>query len=67
MSDKVAFKFIRYPYESGYVSQDPGVLIEHSVFHQDITVHELLEVFELFLKASGYHFKGTLDIVENDE
>jgi hypothetical protein len=31
------------------------------------TLPEILEGFENFLKAIGYHFEGNLDFVEEDE
>ena len=32
----------------------------------DMCLPELLSEFEFFLKGCGYHFKGTLEIVEED-
>jgi hypothetical protein len=35
-------------------------------FHTEQTLTTMLENFETFLRASGYVFKGTLDIVDED-
>ena len=45
--------------------------IIHEVPHNDVTLEEALEMIEGLLKATGYSFKGNLEIVdewhENDE
>ena len=41
------------------------VIIETT--HNELSIPDLLEVFEEFLKASGFVFKGHIDIVESDD
>ncbi len=59
----MAYKFIRTPYKStiGLTSDPMSVTVE---MDQDSTIPEMLIAFEGFLRASGYVFDGTLDIVE---
>lgn len=35
--------------------------------NDEVTLYELLEIFELFLKANGYVFEGHLDFIENED
>ena len=35
--------------------------------HEDVDLDELLIVMERLIKLTGFHFDGTLQIVENDE
>tara|TARA_R100000541_G_scaffold58105_1_gene68952 strand:- start:1043 stop:1471 length:429 start_codon:yes stop_codon:yes gene_type:complete len=50
-----AYTFIQHPYgESDIV---PNVLVSHTVMDNDISLPELLEVFETFLSASGFTLK----------
>lgn len=44
-----------------YEPSSPKVVFEMSA---DSTLSEVVEQFDLFLKASGYSFEGTLDIVD---
>lgn len=38
--------------------------IIHEVPHNDVTLEEALDMIEGLLKATGYYFKGNLEIVE---
>lgn len=61
----MGFKFIRTPYESPYRGTDgKSVTIE---LDQDSDLDDMLEAFDSFLKASGYGFKGKVEIVEEQE
>jgi hypothetical protein len=37
----------------------------HEVPHNDVTLEEALEMIEGLLKATGYYFKGNLEIVDD--
>ena len=63
MTKKPAYKFIQYPYECS-LGSSPDVLIEHTILDKDCSLSDLLGVMEGFLKASGHHFSGRLDIVD---
>ena len=39
--------------------------IIHEVPHNDVTLEEALEMIEGLLKATGYYFKGNLEIVDD--
>lgn len=41
--------------------------VEIQTVHDELTITDLLEVFEDFLRACGYQFKGKLDIIDDDE
>jgi hypothetical protein len=60
--EKEYIKFINYTSGS---SDYPEAKIEIT-FGNDATLSEILEKFENFLRASGYVFKGSLDILEDD-
>ena len=40
--------------------------VEIEIPNSDVDLEKMLEVFEYFLKASGFSFKGTLDLVEDE-
>lgn len=56
-----SYKFTSYPYECPFRSS-PDVLIEHSIITKDMSRNEMLEQFEYFLKAVGFHFDATESI-----
>lgn len=39
--------------------------IIHEVPHNDVSLEEALEMIEGLLKATGYYFKGNLEIVDD--
>lgn len=41
--------------------------IEHQFLDDDATYHDILQAFEDFLKGCGFSFKGSLQIVEDEE
>lgn len=47
---------LEYQYEEG----DPKIVME---LHRDTTLPQALVAFEQFLRAAGYSFDGTVDIV----
>ena len=51
-------------FESQYDEDSPKVTM---YLHSDSTLDEVTEVFERFLRAMGYHFDGTVDIVEEEK
>lgn len=54
-NNQPAYTFIQHPYgESDVV---PNTLVSHTVIDHDIRLPELLEVFERFLSAAGFHIK----------
>jgi len=63
-----SYKFTSYPYECPFRSS-PDVLIEHSIITKDMSRNEMLEQFEHFLKAVGFHFDATesIEIVDHGE
>jgi len=63
--DKPSYKFTCYPYECS-MNSSPNVLIEHTITSKDVTRTDMLELFEGFLKACGYHFgpNEVIDVIE---
>jgi hypothetical protein len=49
-------------FESQYEEGMPKVTVE---LHSDSTLVQVLEAFEDFLKATGYEFTGSVDILED--
>jgi hypothetical protein len=39
--------------------------VTYSVKHNDVSMDEMLEIFERMLQATGYVFSGHLDIVDD--
>lgn len=58
---KYEFKY----YETDLFGKETDSMIMSS-FHAD-SLHSVLEKFELFLKGSGFHFEGCLDIVPHED
>jgi hypothetical protein len=48
------------------MNSSPNVLIEHTITSKDVTRTDMLELFEGFLKACGYHFgpNEVIDVIE---
>lgn len=40
--------------------------VTHEILNDEIDITSLLEDIEIFVRAIGYNFKGTLDIVEDE-
>jgi len=49
-----------------YQFEDKSPLVEMTLYSES-TLGEVLENFEQFLKASGYSFTGTVDIIDQSE
>ena len=62
-----AYSFIQYPYDEPHIT--PDTIIEHWVMDRDVSRDGMIEVFEKFLKASGFNFgKGEyLDVKSGDD
>ena len=45
----------------------PPARISHRIDGREITLPEMLEAFETYLKACGYSFYGHVGIVEEDD
>lgn len=50
--------------EYQYEEHSPRIVVE---LHSDSSLDEVVEIFERFLLASGYSFRGRLGIVEDSE
>lgn len=50
-------------FEYQFEQHAPKIRVELS---SESTISEVLEQFEGFLRASGYHFDGTIDIIEDN-
>ena len=68
-SDTPFYQFINYPYESDLHYRHVRNKVTFDIMEQDLSRTEMLEQFELFLKACGYFFhpNESIEIVENDE
>ena len=66
MNNNIGYKFIQYPYNCEYGSS-ANVLIEHTIIDRDVSLTEMLETFEHFLRASGFLIDGRVDIVCDEE
>lgn len=62
-----AYSFIQYPYDEPHIT--PDTIIEHWVMDRDVSRDGMIEVFEKFLKASGFNFgEGEyLDVKSGDD
>lgn len=60
----MTYKFIKLPHNPDYGSHDPTT-IEFTI-DSEVTLTTLIEEFQSFLKASGYSFDGTLELVEEE-
>ncbi len=62
-----AYSFIQYPYDEPHIT--PDTIIEHWVMDRDVSRDGMLEVFEKFLRASGFNFgEGEyLDVRSGDD
>lgn len=60
------YKFTHYPYNCEYGSS-ANVLIEHTLVDKDVSLTEMLETFEHFLRAAGFRIDGRVDIVCDEE
>jgi hypothetical protein len=56
--------FIKHYYSETF-EDEPHYTAEITV-DEDATISEMCRAFELFLKVSGYHFDGVVDIVEDN-
>lgn len=63
---KIESEYIRFIHYTSGNSGYPESKIEITI-GADSTLSEVIEKFESFLKASGYIFNGTLDIVEDEQ
>ena len=57
--------FIKHYYSETF-EDEPHYTAEITV-DEDATISEMCRAFELFLKVSGYHFDGNVDIVPFEE
>ncbi len=55
------FKFIK---TKNIENPNDIIDIELTITYNDLTIPELLEAFEQFLRASGYYFEGSVVIEE---
>lgn len=64
---KPSYKFTSYPYECVFGSST-DVLIEHTITQKDVSRDDLIEAFESFLLASGFHKNENerLDFITED-
>lgn len=65
---KASYKFISYPYECD-LGSSTNVLLEHTIVDREVRLHDMLEQYQAFLQAAGYHFKegDYLSCVNDDD
>tara|TARA_R110000764_G_scaffold202779_2_gene288017 strand:+ start:293 stop:478 length:186 start_codon:yes stop_codon:yes gene_type:complete len=51
---KARYEFIAYPYECE-LGSSPDTTLSLAIHDKDVTLEEMYEQFEYFLKATGYH------------
>ena len=68
MKNKIAYKFISYPYNCEYGSS-VNCMTEYSIMDRDINIDDMFEQFQHFLACVGYQIpKGArLDFVYDDD
>jgi len=62
-----SYKFTCYPYQC-IMGTSTDVLIEHTITQRDVSRDDLVEAFEKFLLASGFHKNENerLDFIQED-
>ena len=48
-------------------SEDGRAVVSNNVQFEAIYLDDVVQQFETFLRGSGFHFKGSLQIVRDDE
>ena len=55
MDRKPVYEFISYPDFGLSESSEPATKIVHTLYSSEITIHDMKEQFDYFLKACSYH------------